>query len=38
MGLTGSTTATLDFDGVELEPDRLIGGEGARPLDRVAGA
>jgi alkylation response protein AidB-like acyl-CoA dehydrogenase len=29
MGLTGSTTATLDFDGVELEPERLIGDEGA---------
>jgi alkylation response protein AidB-like acyl-CoA dehydrogenase len=29
MGLTGSTTATLDFDGVELEAGRLIGGEGA---------
>jgi alkylation response protein AidB-like acyl-CoA dehydrogenase len=29
MGLTGSTTATLDWDGVELEADRLIGGEGA---------
>jgi alkylation response protein AidB-like acyl-CoA dehydrogenase len=28
MGLTGSTTATLDFDGVALEADRLIGGEG----------
>jgi len=28
MGLTGSTTATLDYDGVELEPARLIGGEG----------
>lgn len=28
MGLTGSTTATLDFDGVRLEADRLIGGEG----------
>ena len=29
MGLTGSTTATLDFDGVALEGDRLIGTEGA---------
>jgi alkylation response protein AidB-like acyl-CoA dehydrogenase len=29
MGLTGSTTATLDFDGVALEPERLIGAEGA---------
>ena len=29
MGLTGSTTATLDFDDVALESDRLIGGEGA---------
>ncbi|MCW3039830.1 MAG: acyl-CoA dehydrogenase domain protein [Solirubrobacterales bacterium] len=29
MGLTGSTTATLDWDGVRLEEDRLIGGEGA---------
>jgi alkylation response protein AidB-like acyl-CoA dehydrogenase len=28
MGLTGSTTATLDFDAVELEHDRLIGDEG----------
>jgi alkylation response protein AidB-like acyl-CoA dehydrogenase len=28
MGLTGSTTATLDYDGVRLEADRLIGGEG----------
>jgi alkylation response protein AidB-like acyl-CoA dehydrogenase len=28
MGLTGSTTATLDFDDVALEPDRLIGTEG----------
>jgi alkylation response protein AidB-like acyl-CoA dehydrogenase len=28
MGLTGSTTATLDYDGVELEADRLVGGEG----------
>ena len=28
MGLTGSTTATLDWDGVELESDRLIGAEG----------
>jgi alkylation response protein AidB-like acyl-CoA dehydrogenase len=29
MGLTGSTTATLDYDAVELSADRLIGGEGA---------
>jgi alkylation response protein AidB-like acyl-CoA dehydrogenase len=29
MGLTGSTTATLDYDEVELEADRLVGGEGA---------
>jgi alkylation response protein AidB-like acyl-CoA dehydrogenase len=29
MGLTGSTTATLDWDGVALEADRLIGEEGA---------
>jgi alkylation response protein AidB-like acyl-CoA dehydrogenase len=29
MGLTGSTTATLDYDGVELEAERLLGGEGA---------
>jgi len=29
MGLTGSTTATLDLDGVELESERLIGEEGA---------
>jgi alkylation response protein AidB-like acyl-CoA dehydrogenase len=28
MGLTGSTTATLDLDAVGLEADRLIGGEG----------
>jgi alkylation response protein AidB-like acyl-CoA dehydrogenase len=28
MGLTGSTTATLDYDAVELGADRLIGGEG----------
>jgi hypothetical protein len=28
MGLTGSTTATLDYDGVALEPQRLIGAEG----------
>jgi alkylation response protein AidB-like acyl-CoA dehydrogenase len=28
MGLTGSTTATLDFDGVALEADRLVGTEG----------
>jgi alkylation response protein AidB-like acyl-CoA dehydrogenase len=29
MGMTASTTATLNFDGVVLEADRLIGGEGA---------
>jgi alkylation response protein AidB-like acyl-CoA dehydrogenase len=29
MGLTGSTTATLDYDGVELSAGRLVGGEGA---------
>jgi alkylation response protein AidB-like acyl-CoA dehydrogenase len=28
MGLTGSTTATLDYDDVPLDADRLIGGEG----------
>ena len=28
MGLTGSTTATLDFDGVEVAVERLIGAEG----------
>jgi alkylation response protein AidB-like acyl-CoA dehydrogenase len=28
MGLTGSTTATLDYDSAPLEADRLIGGEG----------
>ncbi len=28
MGLTGSTTATLDFDAVPLAADRLIGAEG----------
>jgi alkylation response protein AidB-like acyl-CoA dehydrogenase len=28
MGLTGSTTTTIDFDEVALEPDRLLGGEG----------
>jgi hypothetical protein len=28
MGLTGSTTATLDYDGVEVEAGRLLGGEG----------
>ncbi len=29
MGLTGSVTATLDLDGVELTADRLVGEEGA---------
>jgi alkylation response protein AidB-like acyl-CoA dehydrogenase len=29
MGMRASTTATLSFDGVELEAERLIGGEGA---------
>lgn len=29
MGLTASTTAALAFEGVHLEADRLIGGEGA---------
>jgi alkylation response protein AidB-like acyl-CoA dehydrogenase len=28
MGLTGSTTATLDYEGVELPAERLVGGEG----------
>ena len=28
MGLTGSTTAAMHFDGVEIEADRLIGAEG----------
>jgi alkylation response protein AidB-like acyl-CoA dehydrogenase len=28
MGLTGSTTATLDYEGVRLEADRLVGDEG----------
>ncbi len=28
MGLTGSTTASLDFDAVEVEGERLVGGEG----------
>ena len=28
MGLTGSTTAAMHFDGVEVEADRLIGAEG----------
>jgi alkylation response protein AidB-like acyl-CoA dehydrogenase len=28
MGMTASTTATVEFDGVELERDRLIGREG----------
>ncbi|MHB8694953.1 MAG: acyl-CoA dehydrogenase family protein [Solirubrobacteraceae bacterium] len=29
MGLTGSTTATLDYDDVAIEADRLVGEEGA---------
>ncbi|UTI63724.1 acyl-CoA dehydrogenase family protein [Paraconexibacter antarcticus] len=29
MGLTGSTTATLDYDGVQVDGDRLVGDEGA---------
>jgi alkylation response protein AidB-like acyl-CoA dehydrogenase len=29
MGLTGSTTATLDFDDVAIEAERLVGEEGA---------
>ncbi|HVX31838.1 MAG TPA: acyl-CoA dehydrogenase family protein [Solirubrobacterales bacterium] len=29
MGLTGSTTATLDYDSVPLQADRLVGEEGA---------
>jgi hypothetical protein len=29
MGMTASTTATLAFDGVVLEPERLIGGDGS---------
>ncbi len=29
MGLTGSTTSTLDYEGVEVEAERLVGGEGA---------
>ena len=29
MGLTGSTTATVDFDDVELERDRLVGDVGS---------
>jgi hypothetical protein len=29
MGLTGSTTATLDFDDVAIETERLVGEEGA---------
>lgn len=29
MGLTGSTTATLDFDDVAIETERLVGDEGA---------
>jgi hypothetical protein len=29
MGLTGSTTATLDFENVEIAADRLIGEQGA---------
>jgi alkylation response protein AidB-like acyl-CoA dehydrogenase len=28
MGLTGSTTATMRFDGVEIDADRLVGAEG----------
>ncbi len=28
MGLTGSRTSTVDFDGVHADPERLIGGEG----------
>jgi len=28
MGLTGSTTATLDYDGVEVEAERRVGEEG----------
>jgi alkylation response protein AidB-like acyl-CoA dehydrogenase len=28
MGLTGSATATMRFDGVEVEEDRLLGAEG----------
>jgi hypothetical protein len=28
MGLTGSTTATVDYDDVRLESDRLVGAEG----------
>jgi alkylation response protein AidB-like acyl-CoA dehydrogenase len=28
LGMTASTTASITFDGVELEADRLIGGEG----------
>jgi hypothetical protein len=28
MGLTASTTATMRFDGVEIEADRLVGAEG----------
>jgi hypothetical protein len=28
MGLTGSTTATVDFDAVAVAPERLIGAEG----------
>ena len=36
MGLTGSTTATLDWDDVVLESGRLMGEEG-RPLDRPPG-
>jgi alkylation response protein AidB-like acyl-CoA dehydrogenase len=29
MGLTGSNTATLDYDGVQVDEDRLVGEEGA---------
>ena len=43
MGLTGSTTTAIDFDGVELDSDRLIGDEGGglsialTALDRATG-
>jgi len=29
MGLTGSTTASMRYDGVHVDEDRLVGGEGA---------